>query len=105
MKITPKLQRQVFLPTTPSSSEHYQRQTRFNRIKEPNLLGIASTSGDIAILSYPALESVYSAVAEGDVYDLDFSPADNDMVSILLTFLFTLDRLYHNQILAHPTVP
>jgi hypothetical protein len=104
MKISPKLQRQVFSPAAPSSSEHYQRQTRFNRIKDPSLLGIASTSGDIAILSYPALESVYSAVAEGDVYDLDFSPADNDMVSTF-TSLFTLDCLYHNQILAHLTIP
>ena len=96
MKISPKLQRQVFSPTVPSNSEHYQRQTRFNRIKEPNLLAIASTSGDIAILSYPALDSVYSAIAEGDVYDLDFSPADNDMVSTLLHFLIYL-RLFISQ--------
>jgi hypothetical protein len=82
-KISPKAQKQVFSSATSLSSEHYQRQTRFNRIKDPSLLAVASTSGDIAILSYPNLEAVYSTVADGDVYDLDFSPADNDMVSFL----------------------
>lgn len=81
-KISPKIHKQVFTPAMPLNPEHYQRQTRFNKVKDPTLLAVASTSGDISILSYPNLESVYSTVADGDVYDLDFSPADNDMVQI-----------------------
>lgn len=77
-KIAIKLQKQVFSPSIPFNTDHYQRLTKFS--KSENLLGVTSTSGDLAVLSYPSLEVVYSVKVDGDVYSIDFSPADNDTV-------------------------
>ena len=79
-KITSKIQKQIFTPSIPFDSENYQRQTRFNRIVDANLLAIASTAGDLSIVSFPGLEQVHSIKADGDILSLDFSPADNDTV-------------------------
>lgn len=79
-KITPKQQKQVFPISEPFDTELYQRQTRFNRHVDPTLLAIASTSADLSVLSFPGLEQVYSSRADGEIYSLDFSPADNDTV-------------------------
>jgi hypothetical protein len=80
-KISLRQQKQVFTPSTPFNPEHYQRLTRFSRHTDPSLLAIASTSGDLSVLAFPGLEQVYSMKADGDIYALDFSPADNDTVS------------------------
>jgi len=80
-KLLAKSQKQVFPISTPFSSEEYQHQTCFNRLVDPTLLAIASTAGYLYILSFPGLEEVYTTKADGDIYSLDFSPADNDTVS------------------------
>jgi hypothetical protein len=79
-KIVLRQQKQIFSSSTPFNPEHYQRVTRFNRHADPSLLAIASTSGDLSVLAFPSLEQVYSMRADGDIYSLDFSPADNDTV-------------------------
>jgi hypothetical protein len=75
-----KVQKEIFAPTLPFDTDIYQRLTRFNRLGDPTLLGISLTSGDLSILSFPSLETVYSMKAEGDVLSMDFSPAANDTV-------------------------
>src|SRR5438046_6395979 len=77
-KIQLKQQKEIFPPSTPFNQDDYQRQTKFN--PPTNLLAISSTSGSLSILSFPTLESIYSTTADGDIYSLDFSPADNDIV-------------------------
>lgn len=78
-KILLRQQKQVF-SSTPFNPENYQRLTRFNRHADPNLLAISSTSGELSVLAFPALEQVYNMKVDGDIYGLDFSPADNDTV-------------------------
>lgn len=82
-KVIPKAQKQVFATLTPAGTEHYQRLTRFNRLTDPNLLALASTSGELAVLSFPDLEQIYFTKEDGDIYSLDFSPAENDTVHLL----------------------
>ena len=41
---------------------------------------MASSLGDLSIVSFPALEPIYFTKAEDDIFSLDFSPADNDTV-------------------------
>jgi hypothetical protein len=81
-KILLKQQKEIFPPSTPFNPDHYQRQTKFN--PTTNLLAISSTSGSLSILSFPTLDSIYSTKADEDIYSLDFSPADNDTVSLVL---------------------
>jgi hypothetical protein len=80
-QITFKLQKQVFQPSIPFDTEYYQRQTSFNRLTDPTLLALGSTSGQLSILSFPALDQVFSTNANADIYALDFSPAQNDTVT------------------------
>src|SRR5579871_6024429 len=79
-KLVLKQQKQI-LPI--SSPDNYQRLTKFN--PSGTLLATASTSGDLSIVSFPALEPVYFTKAEDDIISLDFSPADNDTVSPLFS--------------------
>ena len=104
LKITPKLQKQVFPISTPFNPDHYQRQTRFNRSTDPSLLAIASTSGDLSVVSFPTLDTLYSTKADGEIYSLDFSPADNDTVIALVSQLM-VDFIHHPHHPANSPLP
>jgi hypothetical protein len=77
LKITETSQKNIINPSKTAEADIYPHYIQFNSRTDPKFLAFALSTGDVAVVSYPALEVVYKTTVDGDIYGLDFPPTED----------------------------